>query len=93
MPPPALPARCRGLHLVLSGLLTNCVDDWVQSTEELAQSKDLLSRMLVLQREQQAQGAAAPQGELVITAKFLRDSVMNFLVAGRDTTAVRAALR
>ena len=75
------------------GVLTDCVDDWVQSTEELAQSKDLLSRMLVLQREQQAQGAAAPQGELVITVKFLRDSVMNFLVAGRDTTAVRAALR
>ena len=58
-------------------------------TPELEKSTDLLSRMLVLQRQQQARGGAQP-GELVITAKLLRDSVMNFLVAGRDTTAVRS---
>ena len=47
--------------------------------------QDLLSRYLALQHAQQQQGLAP--GELVINDKYIRDIVLNFILAGRDTTA------
>lgn len=56
---------------------------------QLAQRHDLLSRMVRIELEQQEllRQGETPEG-LVVDEKCLRDFIMNFLVAGRDTTAM-----
>ena len=54
--------------------------------EDAGAREDLLSRYLVLQQEQQKRGGAQGE-ELEISDKYIRDIVLNFILAGRDTTA------
>lgn len=58
---------------------------------QLRDRDDLLAKMVLKMRQQEQQrlDGHAPSG-LVVTRKVLRDFVLNFLVAGRDTTAVRS---
>ena len=55
----------------------------------MAQRHDLLSRMVRIELEQEEllRKGETPEG-LVVNEKCLRDFIMNFLVAGRDTTAM-----
>lgn len=51
----------------------------------VADRQDLLSRYIVLQREQKAR--AIRNEEVPITEKYIRDVMLNFILAGRDTTS------
>ena len=59
---------------------TVVADHAKEASSELATRSDLLSRMIVLQRQQQARGGAK-EDELAITAKVLRDTVRGHWLA------------
>jgi cytochrome P450 len=53
----------------------------LQVTKDLLGRRDLFTRFLLLNEE-------AEEGAEMFTDKNLRDTMLNFVIAGRDTTAV-----
>lgn len=54
---------------------------------DLSLREDLLSRYLMMQKEQQESGVRTGEDQVELTDRYLRDVTLNFILAGRDTTA------